>query len=222
MTGSDLAAAVVAVACALLAAAALPTLIGRFAPVDDVGPRHRVPGRLACVMLTAALVVPTVARLRTQPAWLPAYTYLVVTGVLLTVVDLRVHRLPDRVTLPSYPVLVALLGLAALADGSAERWLRALLAGLAAALVFGALWALPTGLGLGDVKTAGLLGLALGWFGWETVVEGFLLGMILGGLGALTLLVTRRAARGDWIAYGPYLLAGALLAILLAPPAGAG
>jgi leader peptidase (prepilin peptidase)/N-methyltransferase len=220
MSGGQLTAVLLAVAGASTAAAGLPGLVARFAPLEGQAPRLAVPSRTLCVALTAVLVAPTALRLRAEPSWLPAYAYLVVAGVLLALVDLRVHRLPDPVTLPSCLVLAGLLGLAALLGGAPGAWPRALLAGLTAAAVFGALWALPTGLGLGDVKTAGLLGIALGWFGWERLLEGFLLGMVLGGLGALTLLATRRVGRGEEIAYGPYLLAGALLAILLAPPGG--
>jgi len=73
----------------------------------------------------------------------------------------------------------------------------------------------PHGLGLGDVKLAALLGLPAGWLGWETVWVTALLPFLLGGLAALALVATRRATRHTAIAFGPYLLLGWALALML-------
>jgi leader peptidase (prepilin peptidase)/N-methyltransferase len=109
-----------------------------------------------------------------------------------------------------------LFGLAALLDGSGERLVRGLLAGAAVWLAFATLYKLPgEGLGRGDVKLSGLLGGALGWLGWPSVAAGLVLGVVLAGVWALVLLATRRAGRTDQIAYGPHLLAGTWIAILL-------
>jgi leader peptidase (prepilin peptidase)/N-methyltransferase len=73
-------------------------------------------------------------------------------------------------------------------------------------------------MGFGDVKLAGLLGLYLGWLGWSPVWIGTLAGFLLGGLAGVALLVARRAHRRTAIPFGPSMLAGALLAVLLARP----
>ncbi len=98
---------------------------------------------------------------------LPAFCYLAGIGVPLAVIDARCQRLPDALTLPSYPVALALLGFAALLlPGGAGHFLGAL-AGLALACGVFLLQVLlyPAGLGWGDVKLSGLLGLYLGWLG---------------------------------------------------------
>jgi leader peptidase (prepilin peptidase)/N-methyltransferase len=93
---------------------------------------------------------------------------------------------------------------------------------LAMALLAGGYFALakayPGGLGLGDVKLAGLLGLYLGWLGWRPVLVGTFAGFLLGGLLGVALLAARRAHRRTAIPFGPFMLAGALLALFLANP----
>ena len=73
------------------------------------------------------------------------------------------------------------------------------------------------GLGLGDVKLAGVLGALLGWWGWDVALVGLLSGFVLGGLGALALLLTRRVDRRGSLAFGPAMLLGAYLCTVLAP-----
>ncbi|WP_239347372.1 MULTISPECIES: prepilin peptidase [unclassified Frankia] len=209
------ASSIVIVLAALCVVPALPALVGAFEPVDGERIRTPVPTGWSLGVLTGVVVAAFAAALNDHVSWLPAYAYLGVTGVLLAVIDIRVHRLPDAITLPSYPILAALFGLAAVVDGDLGRWWRGLLAAAVVSVVSAGLWALPgAGLGFGDVKLAGLLGGALGWLGASAVLTGFVVGMTLAGMWALLLLVTRRASLSARIAYGPFLLAGAFVAIV--------
>jgi leader peptidase (prepilin peptidase)/N-methyltransferase len=146
---------------------------------------------------------------------LPAFLYLGALGVVLGAIDLAHHRLPNALVLPSYPVGLALLGAAALARGDGDGYVRAL-AGMATlyAGYFVLALAHPAGLGFGDVKLAGLLGLYLGWLGWDVLAVGAVLGVFAGGLAGLLLLLTGRATRRSAIAFGPAMLAGAFAAVL--------
>ncbi|MCK9923272.1 A24 family peptidase [Frankia sp. AgPm24] len=166
-------------------------------------------------LVTAAVLGGVVTVLHRQPSWVPAYAWLGVVGVWLAAIDLREHRLPDPLVLPSYPVVGLLLGLAALLDDAPGRLLRAAVAGLVCFAVFLVLYRLAGGgLGRGDVKLVGLLGMALGWLGWRSVLVGMFAGIVLAGVVALGLLAARRVHRRDRLAYGPFLLAGTLLAVL--------
>jgi leader peptidase (prepilin peptidase)/N-methyltransferase len=137
-------------------------------------------------------------------------------AVVLGSVDLLTHRLPDRVTCPAYVVCAAALLVDAAVLGSWEALLRALLAGGAAFAVAAAGRALmPEGLGFGDVKLLGLLGLVLGWFGWGVLLAGVFLGLLTGAAVSLVLLATRRAGWRTAIPFGPPLLVGAVLALAL-------
>jgi leader peptidase (prepilin peptidase)/N-methyltransferase len=146
---------------------------------------------------------------------LPAFLYLGAIGVALAMIDIDVRRLPNAIVLPSYPVAAALLTLAAVVDGSWGDLLRAGL-GMVALYAFYFLLALvyPAGMGFGDVKLAGVLGLYLGWLGWAEVVAGGFLGFLFGGVVGGALVLVRRAGRKSMIPFGPFMLAGALVAIL--------
>lgn len=149
-------------------------------------------------------------------AQLPAWSWFVAVVLLLAFVDLRTRLLPNRVLLPSTAGGVLLLaGAAALDDGWPELG-RAVLGGGAA---FGVLLVLalvaPSGMGMGDVKLAGLLGLYLGWLGWPVLVAGLFLGFVVQAVVGLALIAVRRAGRTTELPFGPALVAGALAAALL-------
>ena len=141
-------------------------------------------------------------------------------GVVLGAVDLAVHRLPDRVTVPAYAAVATALLVDAVALGT---WPALLRAGLAAAAALGvAVFAAvlsPRGLGFGDVKLLGLLGLVLGWVGWGALLTGVLLGLVTGAAASLTLIAAGRAGWRTALPFGPPLLAGAVLALAVQGPA---
>jgi leader peptidase (prepilin peptidase)/N-methyltransferase len=163
---------------------------------------------------TAVVFVLLALRIGLEPE-LVAFLYLGAVGVALALIDIDVKRLPNVIVLPSYLVAGVLLAIAAVIDGAWEDLLRSVL-GMAALYGFYFLLALvyPKGMGFGDVKLAGLLGLYLGWLGWAEVVTGGFLGFLFGGVGGVLLIAVRRAGRKSMIPFGPYMLAGALVAIL--------
>jgi leader peptidase (prepilin peptidase)/N-methyltransferase len=152
---------------------------------------------------------------------LPAYLYLAAVAVALAVIDIDVRRLPDAIVLPSYVVgAVLLVPVSAVHHdwGAAARGLVAMAALWSLYLLLAALY--PGAMGFGDVKLAGVLGLYLGWLGWRSVWIGTVTGFLLGGLAGVALLATGRATRKTAVAFGPYMLAGALLAVFAAGPTG--
>jgi len=154
-------------------------------------------------------------RFGAQPETL-AFAFLGALGVALAAIDITVRRLPDRLTLPAYPILIALLMVAAVAGGDVTALVRALLGGVTLAAGYLLLALLRPGqLGGGDVKLAGIAGLALGWLGWSTLIAGTVLGFVLSAVASLALLAMRRITLHSQICFGPFLLGGALLAILI-------
>lgn len=144
-----------------------------------------------------------------------AFAFLGALGVALAAIDIAVQRLPDRLTLPLYPGLIALFGLATVVNGQPANLVRALLGGVVLGGVYVALALVSRGqLGGGDVKLAGGLGIALGWLGWPTLVTGAALGFVLMGVVSLVLLAARRITLQHAISFGPFMLGGALVAIL--------
>jgi leader peptidase (prepilin peptidase)/N-methyltransferase len=169
---------------------------------------------MAIELTSAAVLALLLARIGFQPA-AAAFAYLGVLAVALTQIDAAVQRLPDRLTLPAYPALIVLLGLAAVSGDTWETLVRALLGGLALGTAYVLLGLLSSGqLGGGDIKLAGLIGLVLGWLGWRTLIAGASLGFVIAAAASLALLAGRRISRHSMISFGPYMLSGALLAVL--------
>ncbi|MGY2084376.1 prepilin peptidase [Blastococcus sp. SYSU DS0539] len=148
-------------------------------------------------------------------AELPAFLFLAGAGLLLALVDLQHRLLPNRVVVPSVVVGVALLVIPAAVEGNWPALLRAVMGSgvLFAAFLVLALIA-PSGLGMGDVKLAALLGLYLGWLGWTAVVLGGALGFVVQALVVLPLLAVRRIGLRSELPFGPAMLAGAALIVL--------
>jgi leader peptidase (prepilin peptidase)/N-methyltransferase len=146
------------------------------------------------------------------------WLYLGVVGVILGYIDAQTRLLPTRIIGPSYAVVVVLIGLAAALDGETDDLIRAGLGWLAFGGFYFLLWVVyPRGLGYGDVRLSGLLGLALGYLGWGEVLvgmyAGFLLGGIIGGVLALLKVVDRKR-----YPFGPFMLVGAVIGVLAGQP----
>lgn len=163
--------------------------------------------------VTSTLPIPSRIALAVALWWLAA------VSVILTSIDLTTRRLPNSIVLPGYLVALAAFVVACALGAPWTSLVRALIGMVA---LFGLYWLLrwfwPHGMGGGDVKLAGLLGLYLGWFGWSALAVGALAGFVLGGAFGVALLVSGRASRGSVISYGPWLLAGAWVGILVGEP----
>ena len=145
---------------------------------------------------------------------LVAFLYLAAISVALALIDLDVHKLPNKIVLPAYAVGAVLLGTASLLTADYDSLLRAAI-GCAAMFLAYFLMALayPNGMGLGDVKLAGVLGLFLAWLGWGPLAVGAFAAFVLGGVFSIILLALRRVGRKSGIPFGPWMLGGAWVGI---------
>jgi len=139
----------------------------------------------------------------------------------LSAVDWATYRLPvlfNHLTLGA-----VLLGevTAILAGSSVTHLLVALAAGLAGFLFFFLVHLLsPKGMGFGDVRLAGVVGVACGWFGGGVTFLAFLTALVSGALFGLVAMVITGQGRKTKIPLGPFLALGALVALLLGPNVG--
>ncbi|MFJ5891666.1 prepilin peptidase [Streptomyces californicus] len=171
--------------------------------------------RLLAPVVTAVVCVALAAATGARPE-LIAWLALTPVAVLLAVVDRRVHRLPDPLTLPLAAAAVLLLGGAALLPGAAGSWTSGLLGGLALGGFYFLLFLInPNGMGFGDVKLALALGVALGWYGWAVLFVGGFAGFLFGAAYGLGLVLLRGAGRKTGIPFGPFMITGALAGLLL-------
>lgn len=187
---------------------------------DETGALPRWP-RARLTVLTALLWGLLAWRLGPMGEWalLPAYLAFATIGVALAWIDADVHRLPLGLTRPAYVILALQLTLASIASGDWAALRRAAIAG---AVTWGVYFLLAllaallrSGFGFGDVQLAGLIGLATGYLsGWGPVIATYAAFLLSGAYGVWR-LVTRRGSRKDDIPFGPWMLVGALLALLL-------
>ncbi|MFD7497345.1 prepilin peptidase [Streptomyces sp. NPDC059832] len=211
--------------CAQCAAVPVPTAPAPTTPGDgpedrtdgtDGSPRatRYAPGVLVPVVTALSCAVLAAATgLRPE---LAVWLLLAPVAVLLATIDRRVHRLPDRLTLPAAGAVAVLLGAAALLPEHAGSWLSALLGGAALGGFYFLLFLInPNGMGFGDVKLALSLGTALGWYGWAVVFAGGFAGFLLGAAYGFGLMILKRAGRKTGIPFGPFMITGALLGMLL-------
>jgi len=132
---------------------------------------------------------------------------LVLILVPLTFIDLDHRILPNKITYPAVPLAIVLVAVFEL-DALPEH----LIAGAAAfGLLFAAAWFYPNGMGVGDVKLAGVLGLFLGRSVAPALLAAFLLGTLV-GLGVMAAKGIREG-RKTAIPFGPFLAAGGLVGL---------
>ncbi|MDD2857412.1 MAG: prepilin peptidase [Candidatus Nanopelagicales bacterium] len=150
---------------------------------------------------------------------LPLLLVLASAGLALAVIDGHYHRLPDALVLPLIGVTVVGLLVSQAVSGTGH-WIGALAGAAIWLAVIGGLWLVTggRGMGLGDVKLAPVLGATLGWISVGSAVIGLLAAFVLGACVGLALIAGHRVERRTRIAFGPFLLAGALVCVLAGVP----
>lgn len=134
----------------------------------------------------------------------------------LVVIDIRTHRLPNRIVLPTLAALVVVGGVDAMITGDSTAMIRAAWGMLILGGFYAALRLLSReGMGGGDVKLAAVIGLILGWHSWQALAVGAASAFVLGALFAVSLMMLRRADGSTRIAFGPWMILGALLGIVM-------
>lgn len=152
-----------------------------------------------------------------------AYTLAALTivgaGVALVMIDLDHRRLPFPITGATAVGTVAALVVDGFLDGF-DPWSTALLSALLWLGVYGGIWLLTAGrgMGLGDVALAPVLGIALGWLGWGASAVGLASGFLIGALVGIGLMAFGRAEGRSRIPHGPFLLSGAGLGLFAGQP----
>lgn len=143
---------------------------------------------------------------------------LVPLGVALAVIDWRTRLLPTKLIAPAYVGLVALVLVVTAITRDRDDLVRAGLGWLIAGGLYLLLWVVyPRGMGYGDVRLSGVLGIALGHLGWSELIVGIYGGFLLGGvLGGVLSLLSKVDRKG--YPFGPFMLLGALVGVVLGQP----
>lgn len=153
--------------------------------------------------------------LRLHPAAVAvACLALLAVSLPLSTIDVATRTLPDRIVLPAIAACTALLAIAADSAGAYWPLWRAVAAAVVVFLAFTALaLAVSGGLGFGDCKAAALCALPLGYLGWTHVLHGVLAAFLIAAVYVFACRLVGRVSRS--LAFGPFLFAGAILALLL-------
>ena len=175
--------------------------------------------------LTALRFVPpaftaTVPATRTAAVLeLGAFLYLASISVALAAIDVDVRRLPDVVVLPAYVVGGVLLGAADLLRGDLVALGTAAAGAGGSVLLYLALVIVkPGGMGMGDVKLAGVLGLFAGQLGIAPLIVGTFSAFLLGAVLGIALLLVGRATRSTAIPFGPWMIVGTWIGVFFGAP----
>jgi leader peptidase (prepilin peptidase)/N-methyltransferase len=190
-------------------------------PVEEPKERYvdiaALPGlRWKCMLATAVVAGLLGARTGWRPE-LALLVYLAPVGVALAVIDWRTRLLPTKVIAPSYLVVTSLAAVAAWAGGDWHPLVTAAWGWLVSGGTFFLLWFVyPRGMGYGDVRLSGVLGIALGYLGWGELLSGVYAGFLLGGVGGLLLSLLRIVERKAY-PFGPFMLVGAVVGVLAGP-----
>jgi leader peptidase (prepilin peptidase)/N-methyltransferase len=134
----------------------------------------------------------------------------------ITIIDLRELRVPNRLVGPGALLAVPLLIVASTADWPDLSLGRALLGALIMGAGYFTLALIsPAGMGLGDVKLSPIIGAQLALFGWQPWFRGLLGAFLFVGPVALLLLLLRKAGARTGLPFAPFMVAGAVAALLL-------
>ena len=156
------------------------------------------------------------AAVRFGATWqLPAFCIFFASLLAVSVIDLDLYIIPNRVVYPTLFITAPLLALAAAAEGT---WGQLRNAAIGGAVGFGLLLvihvAMPRGMGFGDVRLSGVIGMMLGWLGLRYLFLGLFLAFLLAAVIGIVLIATRLRTRKDAVPFGPFLAGGAVLAAL--------
>jgi len=138
-----------------------------------------------------------------------AFLYLVAITVALALIDLDTHTLPNSIVLPGYFVAGALFAAAGLIQGDYQGLIRAVIAGGGLFVLYFVIGLIKAGgMGFGDIKLAGVIGIYLGWTGWGALAIGGFAAFLFGGVYGIISILARRSGRKSGIPFGPWMLAG--------------
>jgi leader peptidase (prepilin peptidase) / N-methyltransferase len=179
----------------------------------------RSPARtLVSAALTGGLFAGLAIHFGTDMVLVPLAVFVAVL-VTVSVTDLSYRLVPRRLLYWSLFLMVPLLVIAAAVDNQWGHLVSAAIAGVAAFAIFFAIWwFVPRGMGFGDVRLAGVIGIATGYLGLVHAYLGFLTGFLVGlGFGVVVMVVSA-SGRKTRIPFAPALAVGAVVSVFFGSP----
>jgi len=177
------------------------------------------PIRPAVLAVVSAVVLGAFAARLGADVVLAAYAVFGLSMVAISAVDLERYIIPNYIVYPTLALLIPLLVVASAVD---HRWGSLGRAAACGAIAFAGFFvlhvAVPKGMGFGDVRLAGVIGLAIGWLGFGHAFVGFFAGFVLGAVIGIVFIVVSGGGRKTKIPFGPFLAAGAAFSVVWGTP----
>lgn len=224
MTDEQLTAATAAAALAGLLAWLGPGVVARVPEPEEPAEDKRAYAELGAVAglgprfaAVAALAAGAVGLVLGADAVVVVWVYVCAVGVVLAYVDWHTKLLPFRLVAPSYAVVGVLVALAALVETDVDVLVRAAAGWLLAFGAFVLMWLVYSkGLGYGDVRLSGVLGMALGAVGWHELLVGMYAAFLFGAVGGGLLALARKVDSKGY-PFGPFMVLGAWFGVVSGP-----
>jgi len=173
---------------------------------------------IAAALVTGALFAATAAHFGRDLVVAPYCVFFAMVSV-ISVTDLTHRLVPRRLIYGALALIVPLLVATSAVDHTWRNLTGAIVAGAVAfGLFFGVWWFIPRGMGFGDVRLAGAIGLTVGYLSVLHAYVAFLAGFVIGMLFGLALMAMSSAGRKTRIPFAPSLSAGAVIAVLWGGP----
>ena len=169
--------------------------------------RAAISARYPLVEATTAILYALVVLAKDDAVEIALGLLLVTALVPITLIDLDLRLIPNRITLPA-AVAALIAGVVFDVSFVPEQLIAGAAAGgffLLAALAY------PRGMGMGDVKLAGMLGLYLGRAVAPAIFVALIAGVVVGGV--IVARVGARAGRRTAVPFGPFLALGGLFGL---------
>ena len=180
----------------------------------DLAARGPAPARtVTAAVVTGALFGGTAAHFGPHLIVAP-FSVLFAMLVAVSFTDLSHRLVPRRLIYGAMVLVVPLLVATAAVDSTFGRLTGAAIAGAVAFAVFFTLWwFIPRGMGFGDVRLAGAIGLTVGYLSLLHAYVAFLAGFVIGTLFGLIMMIVTGTGRRTRIPFAPSLSAGAVIAV---------
>lgn len=186
---------------------------------SQCGAHRPHPWRPAVLAVACAAILGGFAARIGDDVALAPFALLGIALVAISAVDLERFLIPNRIVYPTLALVGPLLVVSSAVD---HRWGSLARAAIAGAVGFSGFFVVhvvvPKGMGFGDVRLAGLVGLSTGWLGLGHAFVAFLAGFLLGALIGMVVMAATGGGRKTRIPFGPFLAAGAVVAVLWGGP----
>lgn len=180
---------------------------------------NRIPRITLLTEFTTAILFVAGYHQATNNSEVLLFTLLAAITVPLFIIDIKVHRLPNKIIYPSIVIALTSVFLQSLIKSEYREIQSILVRATTLTIVFFVFFIISRGgMGLGDYKFGLLLVVILIYRPWQNLLSIFIISFITAGIYASIILLAKKGSRKSKIPFGPFLIIGAWLIIIAGTP----